>query len=416
MNKPKVLVAQPGARKHYQEPLLFYRWGILDRLYTDFYSGHNALANLLRHPIIYKHLPSLLKKGLDRYEPGLKDASVTHFPLLAYQVLKAINKASIEETGKIYVWSGQELCRRFINSGLGNANIIYGFNSTSIEFFEYAKQHGLCCILDQTQAERSLVHKLLQEEEERWPGWSLSPFIVNDGDLKLLQREQGEQDLADKIICGSSFVKNSLIARGVNANKIFVVSLGRLKDEKSLHQPIILNPQERGNELRILFAGSVGLRKGIPYLLEALRKIKGKIPFICKIAGSLEIKPERITEYSDVCEFLGRVSRSHIKDLYTWADVFVLPSICEGSAMVTYEAMSSGLPIITTPNSGSIVRDEIDGFIIPVRDIEAIADRLLKIYTLRKSFEQIANTKENLKYVMKESENKLHQIISDCHG
>lgn len=412
MKNTKVLVAQPGARKHYQEPLIFHRWGILDRLYTDFYSGHSALANLLRYPRIYQHLPNLLKKGLDRYEPGLKNADIIHFPLLAYQALQALKKAPIEEAGKIYAWGGKEFCQRFINAGLGNANTIYGFNSTSLELFEYAKQRELRCILDQTQAERSLVHKLLQEEEKLWQGWSLSSFIVNDGDLELLQREQGEQDLADRIICGSNFVKNSLIARGIDPNKISVVPLGRLKDENlARHQGIAQSPQEREDGLRILFAGSVGLRKGIPYLLEALRKIKGKIPFTCKIAGTIEIKPERVNEYSDVCEFLGRVSRSQIKDLYTWADVFILPSICEGSAMVTYEAMSFGLPIITTSNSGSLVRDGIDGFIVSIRDIEAIADKVMKIYNIGNNLEKRANIQEYLKHTLKCSENKLLQTL-----
>jgi glycosyltransferase involved in cell wall biosynthesis len=61
---------------------------------------------------------------------------------------------------------------------------------------------------------------------------------------------------------------------------------------------------------------------------------------------------------------------------YGWADVFVLPSLCEGSATVCYEALASGLPVITTPNAGSVVRDGIDGFIVPIRDAEAIAARL----------------------------------------
>ncbi|NET53986.1 MAG: glycosyltransferase family 4 protein, partial [Merismopedia sp. SIO2A8] len=138
--------------------------------------------------------------------------------------------------------------------------------------------------------------------------------------------------------------------------------------------------KKRGDELRILFAGSVGLRKGIPYLLQALRLLKGKIPFTCKVAGSIDIKLQRVKEYSDVCNFLGRVPRSQMADLYTWADVFVLPSICEGSAMVIYEALNWGLPVITTYNSGSIVRDGIDGFIVPIRDAAAITDNLLKIY------------------------------------
>ncbi|MFN6572154.1 glycosyltransferase family 4 protein [Dendronalium sp. ChiSLP03b] len=412
-NKPQVLVAQLGARKHYQEPLLFHQWGILNRLYTDFYSGHSLLANLLRHPYFYNRLPNFIKKGLERNEPNLKSAKIVHFPIFGYRYVKALNKASPQQASQIFVEGGKEFCQRIIKNGLGEIDTIYGFNSACLELFEYAKSCGIRCILDQTLADYSLVHKLLLEEEEHWQGWSLTPFTVSDADLELMQREHREQDLANRIICGSNFVKDSLLARGVDSHKISVVPLGRLKDEKSMrHQPLTQTPQERGDELRILFVGSVGLRKGIPYLLEALRQIKGKIPFTCKVAGSLEIKPERIAEYSDVCDFMGRIPRSKVKDLYTWADVFVLPSICEGSAMVTYEALSAGVPIITTYNSGSIIRDEIDGFIIPMRNIELIVEKLVKIYLKPSNdFNKIDKNQEYLKHTIQESENKLQQVL-----
>ncbi len=413
MNKTKVLVAQLGARKHYQEPLLFESWGILDRFYTDLYSGHSAIANLSRHPWIYNHLPNGLKKVLDRYEPGLKNAKITHFPKFAYKYIQTLKKASSEQASQIFVWGGEEFCRQILTHGLEDANTIYGFNSACLELFKYAKDRGIRCILDQTLADYSLVHQLLLEEEQCWQGWSLTPFTVNKADLELMQREQQEQDLANHIVCGSSFVKDSLISRGVDADKILVVPLGRLKDERLIqHQPFNTTPQERGDGLRILFVGSVGLRKGIPYLLEALRQIQGKIPFTCKIVGSLEIKPERLAEYSDICDFMGRIPRSQVKVLYTWADVFVLPSICEGSAMVTYEALSLGVPIITTYNSGSLVRDGVDGFIVPMKDIEEITDKLLKIYTIGNNYEKITNTQEYLKHILKDSENRLRQILS----
>ncbi|MBH8576315.1 glycosyltransferase family 4 protein [Nostocaceae cyanobacterium CENA369] len=411
-SKPKVLVAQLGARKHYQEPLLFHQWGILNTLYTDFYSGHNVLTNLLRHPHLYNRLPNFLKKGLERHEPNLKGAKIIHFPIFGYSYVKALNKASPQKASEIFIEGGREFCQRIIKHGLGEIDTIYGFNSACLELFEYAKSYGIRCILDQTLADYSLVHELLLEEEERWQGWSLTPFTVSDADLELMQREHQEQDLANRIICGSNFVKDSLIARGVDSHKISVVPLGRLKNEKSIrHQPLTQTPREQGDELKILFVGSVGLRKGIPYLLEALRQMKGNIPFTCKIVGSLEIKPERIAEYSDVCEFLGRIPRSQVKDLYTWADVFVLPSICEGSAMVTYEALSSGVPIITTYNSGSIIRDEIDGFIIPIRNIEAIVDNLIKIYVKGNYFQNIANNQEYLKGILQESENHFQEVM-----
>lgn len=410
---PKVSVAQLGARKHYQEPLLFNRWGMLERLYTDFYSGDSGLANLLRNLTIYNYLPNLFKKSLDRYDPGLKNAKIIHFPRFGYQFSQALKKASSEQKSQIFIWAGHRFCQQIIKYGLGDTNTIYGFNSVCLELFEYAKKQDIVSILDQTFADYSLVHQLLLEEEDRWPGWSLMPFAINDADLQLMQREHCEQDLADQIICGSNFVKDSLIARGVNSNKISVVPLGRLKDEKPVkNKTFVQTPQERGDGLRILFVGSVSLRKGIPYLLKALRQITGEIPFTCKAAGALEIKSERVAEYSDVCDFMGRVPRSQVKDLYIWADVFVLPSICEGSAMVTYEALSLQVPIITTYNTGSIVRDGIDGFIVPLRDIDAIANKLLNVYSNGSNSKTNGCTQQYLQHINNESETTLWNILS----
>jgi glycosyltransferase involved in cell wall biosynthesis len=60
--------------------------------------------------------------------------------------------------------------------------------------------------------------------------------------------------------------------------------------------------------------------------------------------------------------------------------VFFLPSVCEGSATVTYEALIAGLPVIATPNTGSIVTEGVNGFIVPTRDKQAMADRLQRLH------------------------------------
>lgn len=410
MSNSRVLVAQLGARRHYQQPILFNQWGILERFYTDFYSGNNEVTQLLKLPQIYNHLPNILKKGLDRYDPALEKARIIHFPKLAYQWTKAMGNSSLANRSSIKIWGYKEFCKKIINTDITDIDVIYGFNGASLELFEYAKARGIRCVLDQTLAERSMVHQLLLKEEKFWPEWSLSPFTVSDADLELMEREQREQDLADQIICGSSFVKDSLVARGVRADKISVITLGRQKDGK-LNQinPKRQTPQQRKDGLRILFAGSVGLRKGIPYLLEALRKLQGKIPFACKVAGSLEIRPERVTEYQDLCEFMGRVPRSQMAELYAWADVFVIPSICEGSAMVTYEALNWRLPIITTYNSGSIVRDGTDGLIVPIRNIEAIANCLLNIFKEKIKLNINSDTSNYISQVYSNSERILIQ-------
>ena len=139
-------------------------------------------------------------------------------------------------------------------------------------------------------------------------------------------------------------------------------------------------PKPRGRALRILFCGAVGLRKGVPYLLQAANRLRS-LNFEFRLAGPVNIAGAALRDLQSAAEVLGGLPRSEVRKHYEWADVFVLPSLCEGSATVCYEALASGLPVITTPNAGSVVRDSIDGFIVPIRDADAIAERLERIAT-----------------------------------
>src|SRR5262249_28044346 len=125
-------------------------------------------------------------------------------------------------------------------------------------------------------------------------------------------------------------------------------------------------------KLRILFGGAVELRRGIPYLLEALRLLH--TPCIeAKFVVPVALSAAKLQPYQDVATFLGPVSRAQMSDLYRRVDLFVFPFLCDGFGLVVYEALASGLPVIVTPNTGADVRDGIDGLVVPIRDVEALA-------------------------------------------
>jgi len=410
----KITIAHLGARKHYQEPCLFSEWGILEKFYTDFYAGNNLINKILRSTWLYPHLPTVFKKMLGRFSPHLDPKSVIHFPLLGISYFHKLKKASEKNIYDIHISIGQEFNRKIIASGMKSSTVVYGFNSASLELFEYAKTKNIKCILDQTLAKKDFECKLLLEEEENWPGWSKYVFHIYESTQRLQRRETQEQELADYIVCGSDFVKNTLIDSGIKPDKISVIPLGFNQNLSLSRVSNLLSGDQSGNPLKILFAGSVGLRKGIPYLLDSLKILHNHIPFECKLAGSIEIKLDKIQEHSKFCNFLGRVPRSEMEALYKWADVFVLPSICEGSAMVTYEAMSYGLPIITTYNSGSIIRDKVDGFLVPIRDSNAIAKSLIEIFYDRYQFTEIDERINYLKSVNEDAQNNLRNLILSC--
>ncbi len=126
--------------------------------------------------------------------------------------------------------------------------------------------------------------------------------------------------------------------------------------------------------LRILTVGAVCLRKGSPYVLAAAQALAGRAEF--RMAGAIQVSPEAEERLRRHVAIAGIVPRPEMAVQYEWADVFLLPSLCEGSATVTYEAMAHGLPVICTPQTGSTVRDRVDGFIIPSRDSEAVIKKI----------------------------------------
>ena len=102
--------------------------------------------------------------------------------------------------------------------------------------------------------------------------------------------------------------------------------------------------------LRVLTVGTVCLRKGAPYVLEAAKRTKDIATY--RMVGPIGVTPQAEATLRQHLELTGAVPRSRIIEHYRWADVFLLPSLCEGSANAIYEALATGLPVICTPNAG----------------------------------------------------------------
>ena len=128
----------------------------------------------------------------------------------------------------------------------------------------------------------------------------------------------------------------------------------------------------------MLWLGSVILRKGIQYLVEAAKLLKDtNLKFV--IAGPVGISKEAVASAPPSMTFVGRVTRDRTDQLYEQADLFVLPTLSDGFAATQVEAMSKGLPVVTTPNCGEVVTDGLDGLIVPAGDADALAKALLKL-------------------------------------
>jgi glycosyltransferase involved in cell wall biosynthesis len=250
---------------------------------------------------------------------------------------------------------------------------VYTFNGQGLELLSFAREHGLRSIMEQTIAPKEKEIELITEERNRFDHWTHASDHTSLGEKKLAQREQTEWQEADLILCGSEFVMKGIRDCDGPVEKCQVVPYGT---DVELFRSVQKNTNPgTSSPVRVVTVGSVGLRKGSPYVLQAARKLKGTALF--RMVGAVGLPASARSELKDDVELVGHVPRSEVVEHYEWADIFLLPSLCEGSAGVTYEAMANGLPVICTRNTGSIVRDGQDGFIVPIRDAEAIAERIM---------------------------------------
>jgi glycosyltransferase involved in cell wall biosynthesis len=353
---------------HYAVPRVLAEAGLLSTLYTDTYVGNKPhLRRLLR---LLPRRYALIRKLLGREAPGLCAKQVVSFDAFGLRTVWGARRIRSQcDFSQFHARNNQRFCKSVVNAGLSSSRAVYALNGAALEIFRQAKRRGLICILEQTIAPSSIEDRLLAEEAQRWPGTQVQAGLgCADNPLEL--REKGEWELADCIVCGSDFVASGLHSLGVEPSKCQTVCYG-------VDTAAFRSRKDRAAEqgLRVLFVGTVGLRKGVPYLLEALRKLDS--PRVqARLIGAIEVNRGWLAENLGSARATGPMPRSEILDMYNWADVFVLPSICEGSAVVTYEALACGLPVITTPNAGSVVRDGSDGFVVPIRDSGAIAAAL----------------------------------------
>jgi glycosyltransferase involved in cell wall biosynthesis len=363
-----VVVAQLGARMHYAVPAILARAGMLERLYTDTYAPR--LPGPLQAAAL-QHGPVPVRRWLGRVPHDIPEDRIISFPAMGFEYYRRRRFAGTSGSmTAAHLWAGREFCRRVIQCGLGNTKSVYTYNSAGLELLKHARERGLYTITEQTFVPERIHQEILSQEQATYPKWSVSS-LENPLISAYEDREQMEWSAAALILCGSEFVRDGIQAQGGPVARCRVVPYG-------VRVPFLVEPKDRCHwPLRVLTVGAVGLRKGTPYVLTVAQTLKGKAEF--RMAGQLDVTPYAQKLLREHVTLLGAVPRAEIDQQFAWADVFLLPTLCEGSATVCYEALSHGLPVITTPNAGSVVRDGVDGFIVPIRDSAAIGDRIERL-------------------------------------
>jgi starch synthase len=258
--------------------------------------------------------------------------------------------------------------RRVRQSEMPDALI--AISGSSLATGRCVQREGGLMICDRGSSHMRYQVEIVSEEYRRWG------VDMPVADLRDVAREVEIYETADAITVPSTFAGESFVSHGVPREKIHVIPYGvRLEKFARVGEP----PKDR---FEVLFAGSVSLRKGFPYLLEAFARVAHGAKRL-RVAGALHPTVRNVLERlprKDV-EFLGNVSQERMAELMSTSHMMVLPSIEEGLALVQGQALACGCPVLASTNTGAqdLFTDGVEGFIVAVGDVAAMTARMQQL-------------------------------------
>lgn len=277
--------------------------------------------------------------------------------------------ARFRDDVRLGTWAARELTRI-------QPQLCYAFTQVALESLRWARRNRVPSVLESPNGHLDDFRGVYVREHARWCGGRYRGHPTR----AMVERVKEEYQLADRIRVSSEWARDSLVAGGVPAEKITV-----------LQQPIDLQRFRPGGvrpvsdgPLRVVFVGTLDLRKGFVYLLRAVRRLRGQVTL--ELVGGTADRCSRRLLAREAAGLDVRVAPGDPRAAYDRAELSVLPTLEDGSPFAVAEAMACALPVVVTDCCGA--REWIEpgraGWIVPAGRDDALADALADALRRRK--------------------------------
>ena len=334
--------------------------------------GHGVLGRFITHTFFKQRswkrrlFPDRLVQT--RSDPDLADRSVTSlWPIeLPWQAIRPL-LGRFDRLGMHCYNTLYDLAS--VPFVVGHGDVFHFANTYGVYSGAAAKRAGMKVVVDQQSVHPAYGIEVVEPEYRRLGMWDLGT------DRPTVRRVVSELELADLILAPSRFVFEENVKRGIPAGKQRVVPLGV---DTSLFRPA-RRTRRRSDRFRVLFVGRINAWKGVHDLLAAVAALDDPRVELTLVGAVAPDFRSHLARHAGRFTHVPTVPPGHLAALYREADAFTLPSLAEGSALVTYEAMASGLPSIVTRSAGSLVEHRKDGLLVPLRSPDALAQALAEL-------------------------------------
>ena len=259
---------------------------------------------------------------------------------------------------------------RHVARKLPACHVYMALAGIGLESGRAAQARGTAYVCDRSSAHIEVQKRLLTD------AYAALDLPYTPIDSCSVERNLAEYDQADMVVVPSQFAYDSFVESGFPAERLCRIPFGVNLDSFSRQMP-------RDTAFRVLFVGAPGVQKGLHFLLQAFAR--AALPGArLVIVGHVEPETDILLKRFPVADIdlVGPVPHDEVARQMSRASVLVLPSIQEGLAVVQAEALACECPVISSTHAGGadLFEDGEEGFIVPVGDIDALADRMTRLH------------------------------------
>lgn len=273
----------------------------------------------------------------------------------------------------------------YIGKHSDRIDMIYGYDDKCLSSFRMGKLKKIKLVYEAAFAYAPHINEVFFEEKELQPDWADN---INYFTTDRLAKQDEEIELADQVIVASTYAKKTLASKNID-DKITIIPYG---SPAPVSESALANKAYNNEKLKVLFVGALTQRKGISYLFKAIDELGSN--FELHIIGSpvTNSLSKTLTNHLSEHKWIPSMPHTQILEYMYHCDVLILPSIAEAFGLVLLEALSRGLPIIATENTGApdIITHGKEGFIVPIRNSDAIANHLNYLHENRNDLQKMS--------------------------
>nr|WP_319397833.1 glycosyltransferase family 4 protein [uncultured Carboxylicivirga sp.] len=369
------LLSHSGKQHSYHTAKSLFDLGLLDTYYTSSY-----ITNHLLQIEIEKRNNTYWSRRFIKGLPGNKVNANWRFEMkeMALRTIQGKSPAVQEAVYARDINFDKYVSRQLIKKSKSNKELqFWGFQGSCYETLKAAKSENITSYCELATAHVTAAKRILGEEALLHKEWAhtIDNLVFPAYYEKRLEEEP---HMASKAIAASTFTERTLLEAGIQKENIICLPLGFDLDYIPYSEKQQSDIEKR--PLKLLYAGTVTQRKGIKYLLEALKEINST-DIELHIVGGIQGSDEVLNHYKGLFHYHPPVSQNELFQMYDQFDALVLPTIFEGFGLVIVEAMAAGLPVITTPHSigPELITDSENGYIVPIRDIESLKSAIIQL-------------------------------------